>query len=222
MIKFESGSDNDRVRKAASKVLELAYDRVTRQLCYYPKVAIPVVLYDSHKSYVSATEAPEWSGGAYNRGDGTIRMGMNIEAFPEPVMVAKLAHELTHLVVDIITRHRIPTWLNEGLAQMAEMTDMSQTDLLLAGAMDSMGGALPPLVALEKSITAGGRLNPRLGYAMAYSATRFLIAREGEQALFKILEQLGRDVPIQKAMKIDYQTFQAEWAKAVAAQKDGL
>jgi len=75
------------------------------------------------------TEAPSWAG-AVN--DGKLRIPVGGLSSITPQVERVLKHELTHSFVASIAAGRCPTWLNEGLAQVMEGRDSSETGQELA------------------------------------------------------------------------------------------
>ena len=94
-------------------VLEKALAFITKEYSWYPKLRIPVVMYES-KSYSGLDEDLEWVEALY---DGKIRIP--IEALESARLYDIALHEIIHVMID----KRIgptPTWFNEGFAQWVE------------------------------------------------------------------------------------------------------
>ena len=82
-----------------------------------PRKPIEVVLYTASGFFETNASAPLWAEGLY---DGRLRIPIQ-KSITSPLserMRQVLKHELTHaLLAEVLRRKRLPTWLEEGLAQ---------------------------------------------------------------------------------------------------------
>ncbi|RZA15785.1 MAG: hypothetical protein EOP10_25760 [Proteobacteria bacterium] len=83
----------------------------------YPEKSIDIFFHDT-VLFGEITHGPEWSAGLY---DGQIRLPIEDgENFTETVARA-IRHELTHAFLsEMVARRNLPTWFQEGFAQLAE------------------------------------------------------------------------------------------------------
>jgi hypothetical protein len=151
LIKFE-GREKIEAGRIVSWILEDECGELGGVLSYYPDREIQIILYSEHL-FQEVTDAPGWSGGAY---DGKIRISVGGIEQETPGLRSLLYHEYTHAVVRSVTP-RCRTWLNEGLAQYFEgrQVDPRQREVLMQIAQS---GRLPSLKNLEGSFMGlGGR-----------------------------------------------------------------
>ena len=171
------------VGTAALDLLEASYNRMSADFRRWPKDRLTVVLY-TRDEYSAATGAHAWTGGLF---DGKIRIPVrNWRSAPAEIRKT-LDHELAHWFIRKLNR-RIPTWLNEGMAQLQEgKKPGGVTYSRIKGAVNSGRyepvGKLPPSWA---SIKERDRVS--LYYAQALHFTDFLVRRYGWSALAGMLE----------------------------------
>ncbi|HWR72422.1 MAG TPA: tetratricopeptide repeat protein, partial [Nitrospirota bacterium] len=121
LIKYE-GREKIEAGRIVLRILEDAYGEIGRALSYYPSLEIQVILY-SDRQFQEVTDAPGWSSGVF---DGKIRIPIGGIEQESPGLRRLLFHEYTHAAVRSLTP-RVPTWLNEGLAQYFEGRQMSSS-----------------------------------------------------------------------------------------------
>jgi tetratricopeptide (TPR) repeat protein len=173
--------------------LESAYNSVGTDLGLFPTTRIPVLLY-TKSDYSSVTAGPDWSGGLY---DGKIRLPVGGLSKMNPQMRSILFHEFTHVLVAELTHGNIPTWLNEGLAQIEERKEFSHP---------SMPSGAPPkgelsLAKLSGSFIAMDREEAGLAYQQSYSLASFMVTRYGWYAIQGMLKKLGERATLESAVK---------------------
>jgi len=126
-----------------------------------------------------------------------------------------MAHELTHLVVDCITRGNVPRWLTEGLAQYEEYR-------LTGFRFDLPQGTLKqPLYPLADMDREFDRLpNQALAYRESLSAVEYMYRVYGTQRVHKILQQLGEGRSINEALYnvtgLRLEQFEQRWHQSLA------
>ncbi|MGB9803546.1 peptidase MA family metallohydrolase [Desulfofundulus sp.] len=107
-----------------------------------------------------------------------------------------VAHELTHLVVDYITRGNVPRWFTEGVAQYEEYR---LTGFRLAGTSEFAGQPLYDFKEMERDFD---RLpNQTLAYWQSLEAVEYLVDVYGDESLHKILAALGQGDSMDTALK---------------------
>jgi tetratricopeptide (TPR) repeat protein len=197
--------------------LESAYNSVGTDLGLFPTTRIPVLLY-TKSDYSSVTAGPDWSGGLY---DGKIRLPVGGLTKMTPQMRSILFHEFTHVLVAELTRGNIPTWLNEGLAQIEERKEFSHTASMQPRA--EKGVEPLSLKTLSGSFIAMDRDQAGQAYQQSYSLTRFMVTRYGWYAVQGILKGLGERVPMEVAVaraladwSLDLPAVLQEWRDSAA------
>lgn len=119
----------------AISVLEVAYDSLCTLFDFRPGNKMQVVLYQTDE-YRGIGPQPNWVGAIF---DGKLRIPVNVMQYRE-VYRPMLFHELTHAFIRSMTRHKIPTWVNEGIAQVVDASRNSA---------DRPAGKVPDLETLN-------------------------------------------------------------------------
>jgi Tfp pilus assembly protein PilF len=211
--KYE-GREKIEAGRIVLRILEDAYGEVGRGLSYYPDHEIAVILY-SNQQFQDVTDAPGWSGGIY---DGKIRIPIGGIEKETPGLRRLLLHEYTHAVVRAITPRRVPTWLNEGLAQYFEgrEVDSRQKEMLRQLAQ---AGKLPALTELEGSFLGLNGPQASYAYLLSLTAVRHMVDRYGMYRVKMVLEELsaGADPSraINNALLISPQEFDRGWKRSL-------
>jgi len=175
--------------------LENAYNSVGADLGLFPTTRIPVLLY-TKADYSSVTAGPDWSGGLY---DGKIRLPVGGISKITPLLRSIIFHEFTHVLVAELTHGNIPTWLNEGLAQIEERKEFTSHHQALP-AQDPKGGEQLSLKTLSGSFLAMDREQAGIAYQQSYSITSFMVTRYGWYAMQNILKNLGGHASLDAAV----------------------
>jgi len=201
--------------------LESAYNSVGDDLGRFPTARIPVLLY-AKQDYSSVTAGPDWSGGLY---DGKIRLPVGGVTKITPQMRAVLFHEFTHVLIAEMTGGNIPTWLNEGLAEIQGRKEFAHpmTDLPRA----AKEGRLLSQATLSGSFgsMAGGVAG--LAYEQSHSLAQYMVSRYGWYPVQQILKSLGERATIQTAVakalsdwSLDLPGVVREWRETLPAAAD--
>jgi tetratricopeptide (TPR) repeat protein len=197
--------------------LESAYNSVGADLGLFPATRIPVLLY-TKSDYSSVTAGPDWSGGLY---DGKIRLPVGGLTEITPQMRSILFHEFTHVLVAELTHGNIPTWLNEGLAQIEERKEYNPHARVPMGRAGKIGEPLP-LSVLSGSFVSMDRAQAGLAYQQSYSIASFMVKSYGWYAVQGILKHLGEratmDAAVVKALSdwsLDLPGVLREWRESL-------
>jgi tetratricopeptide (TPR) repeat protein len=174
--------------------LESAYNSVGADLGLFPTTRIPVLLY-TKSDYSSVTAGPDWSGGLY---DGKIRLPVGGITKVNQQMRGIIFHEFTHVLIAELTHGNIPTWLNEGLAEVEGRKEFNHLSPELARA--AKGGKLLTLATLSGGFTAMAGTEAGLAYQQSYSMADYMVAHYGWYAVQAILKNLGEHATIESAI----------------------
>ena len=210
-IKYE-GREKIEAGRIVLRILEDAYGQIGRALSYYPDQEIAVILY-SNQQFQEVTDAPGWSGGIY---DGKIRIPVGGIEQETPGLRRLLLHEYTHAVVRAITR-RVPTWLNEGLAQHFEGREIGprQQEMLRQLAR---AGKFPSLRDLEGSFLGLGGGQAMYAYLFSLSAVQYTVDHFGMYRVRTMLDELsaGADTgrAVSNAVLMSYEDFERGWKRS--------
>jgi tetratricopeptide (TPR) repeat protein len=165
----------------ATNVFNIEFFRIANTLGEYPPNTIVAVLY-TEQQFRDVTRAPAWSGGQY---DGRIRIPVAGASHQGELFEKVLTHELTHAIVAGIAPTGVPVWLNEGLAQYFDGSDVS----VAQRRMKALGRSIP-LKSLRGSF---GRLNAAEAQ-VAYDESLLAVSVIAERPAFgwtRLLHQLA-------------------------------
>jgi hypothetical protein len=142
--------------------------------------------------YEAVPGAPGWIGGIAIPEFDTVMIG--IEPNNLPWGRRALTHEIAHQLVYQMTAHptlgsRVPTWLNEGLAVVAEGETEARNHALVDQAVAA--NTLPTLRALSAPFSAQSGHLAGVAYAASESAVRFLLDTHGAEPMRTMLRALG-------------------------------
>ena len=197
--------------------LESAYNQVGADLGLFPTARIPVLLY-TKRDYGSVTAGPDWSGGLY---DGKIRLPVGGVTKVTAQMRAVLFHEFAHVLISELTRGNVPTWLNEGIAEIQGRKEFAPAT---AGLRSGMEGQLLPLATLSGAFTSMPGAQAGLAYQQSHSMVQFMVSRYGWFAVQQILKHLGEQATMEQAAakalsdwSLDLPGLLREWRESLPA-----
>ena len=124
-----------------------------------------------------------------------------------------LRHELTHAVIDAKTRGNCPHWLQEGIAQFLDGTDVVAVDQTLR-----REARLVPLFRIEGPFRDRDAATRDLAYRQSASAVSFLVGRIGRSGFNFILERLGEGQPFDRTLVeagLTYAELQQAWESSL-------
>ncbi|MCP5096475.1 MAG: hypothetical protein GY943_13055 [Chloroflexi bacterium] len=182
----------------------------------------PINLYIYDESFdlqASLPGAPAWAGGAAFPEHNVILIAANIDYLDYGISTTR--HEVGHLVVGRLTfncTNHLPTWLNEGLAMVAEgEEDLRAIETLQEAVDDDTILTLPQLEG-SFSIHTDRALQ---SYAQSYSLVRYLIETYGQTQMLQLLQtfQAGAtpDEALLQTYGIDTNGLEDEWRIAINA-----
>ena len=204
-IKYE-GEERRELGDEVLDVLHKAYSDVGGDLGYFPKQQVTVILY-TRKQFNDVTDAPSWSGGVY---DGTIRIPIGGRDIDRQALAAVLYHEYTHAALHLMAGSKLPTWLDEGIAQYEERWVREPRE-------DLDQALFTPLSALNGSfMKIGDPAKVRQAYAESLSAVRFYVDRFGQYNLGKLVRLLGEGSDISDSFRdttgVSFEDFGSLWS----------
>jgi tetratricopeptide (TPR) repeat protein len=212
-LTYDPGVDTD-FALAILDVLESASNQVGSELGHFPEARVPVAIY-KRADFKTVTDSPDWSGGVY---DGKIRLPFGAMKEITPPMRGVLYHEYAHAVVFDLTRGNCPLWLNEGIAQMFELTQFKRP----ITRPDQAGGDFKKLETSFSKLSAD---DAALAYRQSYSMVNYIVATYGWHRVKQILVDLGEGMKIDEAVadalsdySLTYDGLIREWNGAVAGK----
>lgn len=203
---YYAGNSQQDIGDITMEILENLYDQITSDLNYKPDIQIVVIFYRTDEFY-KLNNAANWVG-ALARGEKImipLRQGYSDLA----TVKGTLAHEFTHVIVNLKTKNRCPLWLNEGLAvynqfqaSYGDATQLSgdyQRYLNKVMVGDKSFGRLSS-IDLNPSQTIYSDNIP-LGYLQSYLAVRLIIEKYGWHAIDSILSALAEGESVNNALE---------------------
>lgn len=211
-VKYE-GREKIEAGRIVLRILEDAYGDIGRELSFYPDREVNVILY-SGEQFREVTDAPGWSGGIF---DGKIRIPIGGIEQETPGLRRLLYHEYTHAVIRFLS-HRVPAWLNEGLAQYFEGRDVGQHQKEALRNMVQKSG-LPSLRTLEGSFLGLGGAQAGYAYLISLSAVRYIVDQFGMYRVKMLIEEFSAGADTEKAVSnallLSYEDFERGWRRSI-------
>lgn len=215
-----AGNSQDDIGDTVMEILEEVYYQVTCDLMYNPDIKINVIFFRTEDFY-SVNQLGDWVG-AVARG-ATILVPL-IQGYRNVNNIKGiLAHEFTHVIVNLRTNNRCPVWINEGLAVYQEFRSMfgdpevMRSDYQRLFDTEVVGKhnfVRFNQINLDPSRQTYGMSVP-LGYLTSYLAIRFLIERWGFQGVDYLLATLGEgervDEALLEATGLNLKDFESEF-----------
>jgi hypothetical protein len=207
-VRYEGG-ENDVAGHLISMILEEAYHKVGSDMGFYPEDSITAVLY-TFEQFRDVTRAPSWSGAIY---DGKIRIPVGGVMERTDLLEKVIFHEYTHAVVHRMGGGRVPTWLNEGIAQYEEGRLSESEDILryLASAKNPV-----PLSYLEGSFMGLSQEKAMIAYAEGLSVVKYIIEEYGMGMLGRLIssyKEKGSEEAMKETFHMTYMEFQDSWIR---------
>ncbi|MDJ0755729.1 MAG: peptidase MA family metallohydrolase [Ardenticatenaceae bacterium] len=149
---------------------------------------------------------PAWAGGVAFPEQNLVMVATNSRS-PEAIEYGErtIKHEIGHLVIGRLTfncQTNLPTWLNEGLAQVAEGPPDPYYETLFAEAITNE--RILSLAQLEGSFSVH-RSRASLSYAQSDYFTRYLLDQYGPEQMANLLTAFKQGVGNQEAFQIAYE-----------------
>lgn len=207
----------------ARQLLEAAVTgagRLRSELGPLPADEVHLYIYDSTQAMADAILfEPQWTGGmAFSEfrtiilgiGEGDLEWGLNA-----------VEHELAHVIVGNLVSacySRLPTWLSEGLAMVAEGGLDAESQRLLDEALQD--DTFYPVRALSDGFTEDpGRAS--LAYAQSFSLVTYLLEAHGQESMLALLDaaQAGHraDAALTEVYGFDSDGLDRQWRAWIGA-----
>ena len=152
------------------------------------------------------------------------RLVVNPDRFPTSPEARErvLLHELVHVATRPVASHRLPLWLEEGVAQALGEQGPSTGHTRQLDALGAQGRRLPT----DAEFAALGRQATLLAYQRAYSFVDHLVDRRGRDAVVDFYLAVGEsvhepgtvghrlDAAAERELGADLDTLVAEWRAA--------
>ena len=201
-----------------SGVLEQTCKFVGKRLNFFPSDPVKVYIEENHlakSSHRYFDTFLDWAP-AYYDGDIWIRC-CNYSMSGLGVLQTLIRHEWTHLVVDLMTNGKCPTWIDEGLA-MSIARQMFSFEVQYLKTVNRNGAMLKPQ-QLDKSFSQIDSRLRRLAYYQSHAILLDLIECFGFSSICAFLGSIGSgDKPEDAVQKIFGKTtvqIFSDWQKKV-------
>ncbi|MDD3652676.1 MAG: peptidase MA family metallohydrolase [Desulfotomaculaceae bacterium] len=216
-VKFMPGN-----RAEAELILETAeyfYLPVTADFGFSLRNKIPIILYPSRETLNKSFgwDAKENAMGVYWA--GTIRVlspgiwaGDNDTGKLKETFFSSgpMAHELTHLVVDYLTRGNYPRWFTEGIALHEEYKLTGYVIKSAEGSLQQQHYSVDELTVNFDKLS-----DQTLAYAESFAAVQYIVQNFGEVTLLELIFELGKGNSLSYAMEkitgLNIQEFEKGW-----------
>ena len=157
-----------------------------------------IFLYPNRQAYHQATGAPAWSGGFVNYPRRMVYSHLAVSAFLEQT----LPHELAHIIFREFVgfeNHRIPRWLDEGVAQYAESNRREGAwDVMRQGLAQGIFIPLEQLNTMHVRHASGGTAH--VFYTQAATLVHFFLAAYGPRRFIDFCSNLRDGYSIERAL----------------------
>jgi tetratricopeptide (TPR) repeat protein len=193
-LRYEGSQADSGLRVQILETLEADYRDLSNDLGVTPR-NIYVSLY-TDQAFFDVTHAAGWTA-ALN--DGKIRIPISGVKSVTPEMAHVLRHELTHSFVAQITHNRVPSWLNEGIAQLEEGMTAGAYGPRLAALYTA--GREVPLSQLEGEFQGYSTAEASVAYAESLAAVEYLRNTYSLSDIARLLQRLGEGQSVESALR---------------------
>jgi tetratricopeptide (TPR) repeat protein len=206
-LRYEGRKAGFRFASELLSSLDRQYVELQRELGFSPDSTITVILY-TEQQFFDVTQAPSWSRGL---NDGKVRIPVGDLSGITPQLESVLRHEIAHSFIHELTRGRCPSWLDEGIAQMAEPRSSSAFAADLEQLFRERKYA--PLRYLEGSFHRFSPEQASLSYAESLAATEYLRSAYGMPSVRRMMDLLSEgeepEAALSHAVQVNYAQFES-------------
>jgi hypothetical protein len=157
-----------------------------------------IYLYPSRQAYRQATGAPTWSSGFVNYPRRLVYSHLEVSSFLEQT----LPHELAHIIFREFVgfdNYRIPRWLDEGVAQYAEINRRAEAwNVMRHGLTQGVYISLDQINALPVAHASGGTAH--VFYTQAATLVHFFLAAYGPRRFIDFCSDLRDGYSVERAL----------------------
>lgn len=217
IVKYTSADKN--IAKMVLQNSETNYKLVAKNMNYYPKQKIQVVIYPTRETLSRSFgwDANESAMGVYWA--GVIRI-LSPNAWIESSNPNKMAtvfqskgpmaHEFTHLIVDYLTKGNYPRWFTEGVAQYNEY---NITGFKLPNDEPDLSLQLYALKDMDSNYD--NLPDQGLAYRESLVAIKYIVQNYGRDKVSALMTELGNgytmDQAMQKVLGVNLNQFESDW-----------
>ncbi len=211
---FKDGMTDDVPREILNKAEEY-YRSIADRIGYarYQKFwtwdeRVPIVLFSSQEEFIKTTGRPLWSKGFAISHLSSINQRMIVTyKDQDDFLKSTLPHEIGHLILhDFIgSKHSIPAWFDEGVAQMEEREWDDQDHRLILSRL-IQGGQGVSIVTLQNpsALVQLSSLDASIFYAESLYIVDFLVKTYGKESFVNLCRNLRDGKGFEQALKSSY------------------
>jgi hypothetical protein len=157
-----------------------------------------IYLYPDRQSYLHATGAPAWSGGMVKYRERVVYSFLGATSFLEKTLPHELAHILFREYVGF-DNAIVPRWLDEGVAQYAELGKREESLDLMSQALSQ--GVYIPLGHLQ-TLPVNGVTGDvaRVFYSQAVTLVHFFLEYYGSRRFIQLCSNLRDGYRLERAL----------------------
>ena len=157
-----------------------------------------IYLYPNRQAYRQATGAPAWSSGFVNYPRRMVYSHLEVSSFLEQTLPHELAHIMFREFVGF-DNNRIPRWLDEGVAQYAELNRRAEAwGVMQQGLAQGIYIPLGQLNALHVGHASGGTAH--VFYTQAVTLVHFFLAAYGPRRFIDFCSNLRDGYNVERAL----------------------
>jgi hypothetical protein len=157
-----------------------------------------IYLYPNRQAYRQATGAPAWSSGFVNYPRRMVYSHLEVSSFLEQTLPHELAHIMFREFVGF-DNYRIPRWLDEGVAQYAELNRRAEAwDVMRQGLAQGIYIPLSQLNALHVGHASGSTAH--VFYTQAATLVHFFLAAYGPRRFIDFCSNLRDGYSVERAL----------------------
>jgi hypothetical protein len=157
-----------------------------------------IYLYPNRQTYRQATGAPAWSSGFVNYPQRMVYSHLEVSSFREQTLPHELAHIIFRECVGF-DNSRIPRWLDEGVAQYAELSRRAEAwDVMRQRLAHGIYIPLDTINALHVAHASGGTAH--VFYTQAATLVHFFLAAYGPGRFIDFCSNLRDGYSVERAL----------------------
>ncbi|MDH4127926.1 MAG: peptidase MA family metallohydrolase [Spirochaetota bacterium] len=172
--------------------LENIYESLGEIFNYFPKKPISVIIYSKTWQFTQATKLPYHIGAIF---DGTLKIQHPKILHKKKILKSILTHEYTHIIINEITKRKIPLWFNEGLASYIA----NQNYFFKFQTKIKSFNELNQLLTNKKS-----KQQLQYAYSISLKIIKHLINKYSFSKILKLLHHVNTTNSFNKSFKIIY------------------
>lgn len=181
------------------------YSKFNESFSGIPKFTTAIHILDE-KEFFELTDAPEWTNALYY--DGKILIPVSNKTLEEKGAVLRtVKHEFSHSLINALTNGNCPGWLDEGLAQWTEGSEIKELKQVLKTWIGT--NKLISFKLLQNGFTGLKTDTVAPAYAQSLYASKLLIKIAGKEKIEKYFRNLRNKTsnPFERSFGFEEEQF---------------